>query len=310
MTFALFYLQIFPTFTLASKLPNISINAGSARHSNLHRPTFSNFVLFISISHKNTITSVEDFGAQEVGKTATSIRNRRNSMSTVTEEAQRAAYLLDAQDKAVGLFEEIERSLIRPGISENDLSKEIHQLAAERFGVKSHWHKRVIRSGPNTLLPYAENTPDRIIEANDILFVDLGPVFEKWEADFGRTFVLGDDPTKKRLRDSLEPVWLAVKGKFQSNPDMTGEALYDLACSMAKDAGWEFGGQIAGHIVGSFPHERIPNDKITLYITRGNNEPMSKLNPSGEKRHWILEIHLVDRALEIGGFYEQLLTIG
>lgn len=230
--------------------------------------------------------------------------------ATVTEEAQYAACLLDAQNKAVSLFEEIERSLIRAGISEKDLSKEIHQLAAERFGVKSHWHKRVIRSGPNTLMPYAENPPDRIIEADDILFVDLGPVFEAWEADFGRTFVLGDDPTKKRLRDSLEPVWLSVKEKFKVNPDMTGQDLYDLACTAAKEAGWEFGGQIAGHIVGSFPHERIPNDKITLYITRGNNEPMSRLNPSGQNRHWILEIHLVDRPLQIGAFYEQLLTIG
>jgi hypothetical protein len=35
---------------------------------------------------------------------------------------------------------------------------------------------------------------------------------------------------------------------------------------------------------------------------------MSFLNPSGQKRHWILEIHIVDRALQIGGFYEQLLT--
>jgi Xaa-Pro aminopeptidase len=232
------------------------------------------------------------------------------SENTATEEAQRATYLLDAQNKAISLFDEIERNLIRPGVSEKELSKEIFNLAAERFGVINHWHKRVIRSGPNTLMPYAENPPDRVIQADDILFVDLGPIFEAWEADFGRTFVLGDDPVKQRLRDSLEPVWLAVKAKYQSNPDMTGEDLYDLACGQAKEAGWEFGGQIAGHLVGSFPHERIPNDKISLYITKGSNEPMSRLNSSGQKRHWILEIHLVDRAREIGAFYEQLLTIG
>lgn len=227
-----------------------------------------------------------------------------------TDERDRAAYLLDAQEKALRLFEEIESRLIRPGVSEKDLSKEIHDLAAERYGVTNHWHKRVIRSGPNTLMPYAENPPDRVVQSDDILFVDLGPVFEAWEADFGRTFVLGDDPTKHRLRDSLEPVWLAVKKQYQSDPDMTGEALYDIACGKAKEAGWEFGGQIAGHLVGSFPHERIPRDKISLYITRGCNQPMSTFDASGHKRHWILEIHLVDRAREIGGFYEQLLTIG
>jgi len=226
------------------------------------------------------------------------------------EEATRAAYLLDAQTKASTLFTEIEHTLIRPGVSEAALSKEIHQLAASRFGVTTHWHKRVIRSGPNTLKPYAENPPDRVIQADDILFVDLGPVFEAWEADFGRTFVLGDDPVKVRLKDSLEPVWKAAKARFAERPDMSGEALYEVACELAREAGWEFGGQIAGHLVGSFAHERIPNDRISLYITKGNGESMGKLSPKGQKRHWILEIHLVDREREIGGFMEQLLTIG
>ncbi|RFU29000.1 hypothetical protein B7463_g7347, partial [Scytalidium lignicola] len=225
------------------------------------------------------------------------------------EEHERAAYLLDAQTKAIRLFEEIERDFIRPGISEKALSDEIHELGAKRHGIRTHWHKRVIRSGPNTLKPYAENPPDRIIEPDDILFVDLGPVFEAWEADFGRTFVLGDDPVKKKLRDSLEPVWKAVKARFRENPDMTGGELYDIACELAKQAGWEFGGPIAGHLVGSFPHERIPRDKITLYITDGNTEPMSRLSGDGQRRHWILEIHLVDRVRQIGAFYEQLLTI-
>lgn len=51
---------------------------------------------------------------------------------------------------------------------------------------------------------------------------------------------------------------------------MTGEELYRIACAEAKKAGWEFGGPHAGHLLGDFPHERIPNDKITLYITERN----------------------------------------
>lgn len=123
------------------------------------------------------------------------------------KEAERAAFLLDAQNKAISLFKEIETSLVRPGISEKALSDEIHKLGAERYNVRTHWHKRVVRSGPNTLRPYADNPPDRIIQEDDILIVDLGPVFEEWEADFGRTFVLGEDSHKKRLRDALQPIW-------------------------------------------------------------------------------------------------------
>ncbi|GAP88288.1 putative peptidase M24 [Rosellinia necatrix] len=222
---------------------------------------------------------------------------------------QRAASLKDAQDKALQLFDEIARTLVRAGVSEAALSREIHELGQRRHGVRTHWHKRVVRSGPNTLQPYAENPADRVLAADDILFVDLGPVFEAWEADFGRTYVLGDDPAKVRLRDALEPVWRRVKARFDADPDITGEQLYAAACRAAEDAGWAFGGAIAGHLIGSFPHERIPNDKKTLYITEGNGERMRSLGKDGRPRHWILEIHLVDRERQIGGFFEQLLTV-
>lgn len=225
-------------------------------------------------------------------------------------EKERAAYLQEAQDKANALFEEIARDLVRPGISEKQLSDEIKELGLKRHNVRTHWHKRVVRSGPNTLFPYNDNPPDRMIGKDDILFVDLGPVFEAWEADFGRTFVLGDDPVKNKIRDDLEPIWKAVKARFDEKLDMTGGELYAIACEKAKEAGWEFGGAHSGHLVGNFPHERIPDDKITLYITTKNSETMRSVGKDGNMRHWILEIHLVDRARQIGGFFEQLLTVG
>jgi hypothetical protein len=118
------------------------------------------------------------------------------------------------------------------------------------------------------------------------------------------------DPIKLRLRDALEPIFLEAKAQFLASPKMTGSELYELVCDLARQSGWEHGGTIAGHIVGEFPHEHISGDRITFYITRGNHEPINRLDASGTKRHWILEIHLVDRARQIGGFYEQLLTIG
>ncbi|CVK99225.1 hypothetical protein FPRO06_03355 [Fusarium proliferatum] len=226
----------------------------------------------------------------------------------MSAEEQRAASLRDAEKKAIELFDEIEKSLIRPGISEKELNNEIHALGAERHGVRTHWHKRVIRSGPNTLRPFEDNPPDRIIQQDDILIVDLGPVFEEWEADFGRTFVLGNDPNKIKLRDALEPIWIDVKARYCENPDMTGEQLYNIAKEAAEKEGFEFGAPIAGHIVGSFPHERIPKDKITLYIAQGNSNSMNTVGKDGNKRHWILEIHLHNKELGFGGFYEQLLT--
>src|ERR1700677_3849131 len=100
--------------------------------------------------------------------------------------------LLLAQAKAEQLFREIEqRNLICAGISEKELSEQIYKLAQELFGIKKYWHKRVVRAGVNTLCLYRENPPNLVIQENDLMFLDFGPVFEEWEADFGRTFLLG-----------------------------------------------------------------------------------------------------------------------
>ncbi len=43
------------------------------------------------------------------------------------------------------------------------------------YGIETCWHKRIVRAGKNTLLPYAENPPDLTIGSDEVLFLDLGP---------------------------------------------------------------------------------------------------------------------------------------
>jgi len=228
---------------------------------------------------------------------------------TVLEET-RAAELLEAQNKASRLFREVEeRGLIRAGISEAELNEAIYELAAEMYGISKYWHKRIVRAGRNTLLPYADNPPDLVLGADDILFVDLGPVFEEWEADFGRTFVIGADPLKLKMQRDIAEAFQDGKEYFKQTPEITSSELFAYAVSLAEKHGWEFGGPIAGHLIGQFPHERIPEDKVTLYVHPGSDLKMRSLNENGQQRHWILEIHFVDREHDIGGFYEELLTV-
>ena len=228
---------------------------------------------------------------------------------TVLEET-RAAELLEAQNKASRLFREVEeRGLIRAGISEAELNEVIYELAAEMYGISKYWHKRIVRAGRNTLLPYADNPPDLVLGADDILFVDLGPVFEEWEADFGRTFVIGADPLKLKMQRDIAEAFQDGKEYFKQTPEITSSELFAYAVSLAEKHGWEFGGPIAGHLIGQFPHERIPEDKVTLYVHPGSDLKMRSLDENGQQRPWILEIHFVDREHEIGGFYEELLTV-
>ncbi|MFC4947996.1 M24 family metallopeptidase [Pseudonocardia sp. GCM10023141] len=226
------------------------------------------------------------------------------------DEQERERRLIAAEEQAEQLFAEVtRRGLVTAGVSESAVSTQVRDLASELLGVQRHWHKRIVRSGPNTLEPYRENPPDRVITEDDIVFLDLGPIFAEWEADFGRTYVLGDDPVKRRLQADLEPIFLAGKRHFTDHPDITGAQLYAHVVGLAEAAGWEFGGPHSGHLVGEFPHELIDGERIESYIAPGSDHPMRRSGPSGRQCHWILEIHIVDRERRIGGFHEQLLTL-
>src|ERR1044071_5521589 len=103
--------------------------------------------------------------------------------------------LLHAQNISIQLFHAIEESnLITPGKSEERLNAEVCDLALKGFGIEKHWHKKIVRSGKNTLAIYPDNPVNRIIAEDDILFIDLGPIVGGYEADIGRTYVLGNDP--------------------------------------------------------------------------------------------------------------------
>src|SRR5271168_134860 len=145
-------------------------------------------------------------------------------------ENSRAAVLLRAQQKASELFKAVEsQGLVRANVLESRLNQDIYDLAEKMFGISTYWHKRIVRAGRNTLAPYDENPPDLIVGDDDIIFLDLGPVFEEWEADFGRTFVVGSDPVKLKLRDDIAKAFSEGKKYFQEHPNLTSQEFFAFA---------------------------------------------------------------------------------
>ncbi|MDQ3109314.1 MAG: aminopeptidase P family protein [Bacteroidota bacterium] len=216
--------------------------------------------------------------------------------------------LTEAEEKAWQLFHAIEeRGLIIPGKTEKKLNAEIFKLAKELFRIKKFWHKRIVRAGKNTLSPYNENPPDLILRDDEILFFDFGPLFEEWEADIGKTYVIGNNPLKKKLSADVESAWHEGQKWFSQQTSVTGAELFAYVLTLADKYGWEFGGKIAGHLVGRFPHEKLQPGSFDNYIHPKNKKDMFLPGLNGEKREWILEIHFVDKEKEIGGFFEQLL---
>lgn len=218
--------------------------------------------------------------------------------------------LIIAEEKALLLFKTIEeRKFIVAGKTEKELNKEIYNLAYELFGIKKYWHKRIVRAGENTLLPYQENPKNLTIKQNDILFLDFGPVFEDWEADIGRTFTIGDDEKKHKLKNDIEIAWQDGKEYFEQNKStITGAEFYNYTLKLAQKFGWEYGNEHCGHLIGNFPHEKIQGEEITNYIHPNNHQLMSDYDKNGNQRYWIYEIHFIDKKEKIGGFFEQLLS--
>ena len=122
--------------------------------------------------------------------------------------------------------------------------------------------------------------------------------------------MLGDDPAKRRLAADLPVIFDACRRYFAGHPRITGAELHAEIARLAREAGWSLGGTHAGHLVGEFPHEKIDGTDIESYIAPGNATPMRRHDKTGRPCHWILEVHLTDKARQFGGFYEQLLDLG
>jgi len=215
--------------------------------------------------------------------------------------------LKEAEAKALRLFHLIEKSgLIHAGQTELELNNKVYDLAKSELGINKFWHKRIVRAGENTLFPYKENPSNLIITDESILFLDLGPIFDEFEADIGRTYVIGKNPDHLKLKQDVEKSWYIARDFYLSNPNITAAELFHFCEELAENNGWEFGGEIAGHLVGKFPHERLMEIPKDSYIHPENDLKLHESLINLDETHWIIEIHFVDRIKKIGGFYEQL----
>jgi len=228
-------------------------------------------------------------------------------------DSTRLHHLIAAEDRALTMLAAIEQAgFIAPGRRESEVDADIAALAERDFGVQRHWHKRLVRTGANTLCVFADNPPERTIEANDTVYLDLGPVFEApnteaWEADIGQTYALGADPARHALVTALPLVFEETRAHANANPDIACADLYAFACEAAAARGYIFVGAIAGHTIGEFPHLTWPGPREHTRIYPENPTRLSDPDHLGRKRFWIIETHLAAPDRSFAGFYERLL---
>jgi Xaa-Pro aminopeptidase len=183
---------------------------------------------------------------------------------------------------------------MRPGMTEEDGVARAKAILKER-GLLRGWHGTYVRFGENSLLDYyGTSKPGVTLGENDIFFIDIGPVWEKWEGDGGDTFVLGNDADMLRAKRDVRVLFDRVQDRWRRE-GVTGTALYDYAAEECRKLGWVFNLKVAGHRLSDFPHK----------VHHSGNLASVDFTPTSDL--WVLEIQLRHPTRPFGAFYEDLL---
>ncbi len=160
-----------------------------------------------------------------------------------------------AMERAVAIAEtalEAGRPLIAPGKSERDVQRAIQrslleQDSASGFGV-------LVASGPRSALPHAGSS-DRMLEAGDLVWIDMGALSGGYNADITRTFCVGKPPQK--LADAYRTVLAGQEAaRLGGKPGATCESVDQLARKIIAAAGLgEYFTHRTGHGLGLEDHE-------------------------------------------------------
>ncbi len=201
--------------------------------------------------------------------------------------------LLEARNVARNMTYELS-SLIRPGMTEEDAHKLYKELCT-KYPVEKQWHPAKLRFGPNTLCNFKDVSVPYVLKEEDLYFIDIGPVIDGHEADYGESFVVGSIYEQRLICDVSKKVFNEVADFWQIER-CNGEELYHFAKERADHYGYVLNMGSDGHRIGDFPHH--------IHFKGGMPETDERLVPNA----WILEIHLYNREKTFGAFYEDILT--
>jgi methionyl aminopeptidase len=201
--------------------------------------------------------------------------------------------LMDVRARTRKAVHQIARQ-VEVGMAEED-AKAMARATLTDLGMRRGWHHIIVRVGPNTTKDFMEKSEKGVIlGADDIFFVDIGPIYGDTEGDAGDTFVVGNNPEHHRAKREVRTIWDQVRDKWFTD-GTTGKDLYDYATQTAADLGWKLNLDLSGHRLSDFPH------------SAHYDGPLAEVEFRPNPNLWVLEIAILHPSGEFGAFYEDLL---
>jgi Xaa-Pro aminopeptidase len=183
---------------------------------------------------------------------------------------------------------------IKPGMSEEE-AKGIARSTLAALEMRRGWHHIIVRCGSNTTKDFMERSePGVVLKEDDILFIDIGPVYGDFEGDAGDTFVFGNDPMHIKAKEDVRTIWRIVRDKWFTE-QISGVGLYEFAIKTTEDFGWKLNMDLSGHRLSDYPHS-------THY-----DGPLAEVGIKPSPNLWVLEIAIASPDKTFGAFYEDLL---
>lgn len=185
--------------------------------------------------------------------------------------------------------------LMKLGMSEQEAIKLANGFLASK-GVKKFWHKTHVRFGKSTILSFEDDyLPEVSLKENDMVSIDIGPIWDGIEGDAGDSFVFGEDPEKENLIQSTRRLFSEASLVWKTK-GLTGQELRSFCDAKATEWGCLLApSYVKGHRLAEFPH---------AFYTKSN---LFDLDHYPSPNRWVLEIQLCRKDLSYGAFFEDML---
>jgi CDP-4-dehydro-6-deoxyglucose reductase len=200
--------------------------------------------------------------------------------------------ILDARRRSMDALPQI-AALMVPGMTTGEaIAVADNHLRA--MGAAYNWHPTYVRFGPDTQCTSRQPVDrHRKLRADDVFTIDLGPVWDGYEGDYGDTFVMGSNPDHRRCTQAARDIFAQTQLAWTQG--LSGSALYDFADGLAREYGCSLVRETAGHRVSDFPHALYGKHRLA----EADFVPHDGI--------WVLEVQVRDLERPIGAFFEDVL---